>query len=116
MKVSLRIVGGTGEEDARSLHDWLLLDRTVRSAAQMDLTSSSQPVPGQQGTVFDIVSLALGSGFNAAALGLSIASWRATRPQQPTVTVEHEDGTKVTITGASPQEAQRVVEQLLARQ
>ncbi|WP_409062373.1 effector-associated constant component EACC1 [Streptomyces sp. SYP-A7185] len=113
MKVTLQIVGDTGEDEARSLHEWLLMDRKVRGGAQMGLTSSSPPVPGQQGSVFDIVSLALGSGFNAAALGVSIASWRATRPQQPTVTVEREGGTKVTITGTSPQEAQRLVEQLL---
>ncbi|WP_051820037.1 effector-associated constant component EACC1 [Streptomyces sp. NRRL S-920] len=116
MKVTLQVVGGTDEGEARSLHEWLLLDRKVRSTAQLSLTSSAQPVPGQQGMVFDIVSLALGSGFNAAALGVSIASWRATRPQPPAVTIERENGAKVTITGTSPQEAQRLAEQLLGEQ
>lgn len=116
MKVTFRIVGDMGEDDARSLHAWLLADRQVRSTARIGLISGVLPAPGQQGAVLDIVSLALSSGFNAGALGLSIASWRATRPQQPTVTVEREDGTKVTITGTSPQEAQRVVEQLLGEQ
>ncbi|MFH9967854.1 hypothetical protein ACH4PR_41970 [Streptomyces mirabilis] len=117
MQVILRVAGGLAEDEARSLHDWLLLDRNVRRTGRIEMASSSPPAPGQQGaTILDLVSLVLGNGISAASLGVSIATWRTTRPQQPTVTVERTDGSKVTITGASPHEAQRLLEQLLGEQ
>jgi hypothetical protein len=60
--------------------------------------------------------LVISSGISAASLGISVASWRATRPQEPTITVERADGSKVVITGASRDEAQRLLEQLLIDQ
>ncbi|WP_406483579.1 hypothetical protein [Streptomyces sp. NBC_01615] len=112
-----RVAGGSSEDEARSLYDWLLLDRTVRRAGRLEMASSSPPPPGHQGAaILDLVSLVLGNGISAASLGVSIATWRTTRPQQPTVTVERTDGSKVTITGASPHEAQRLLEQLLGEQ
>ncbi|WP_329549989.1 hypothetical protein OG548_45785 [Streptomyces sp. NBC_01356] len=112
-----RVAGGSAEEEARSLHDWLLLDRNVRRSGHIEMASSSPPAPGRQGAaILDLVSLVLGTGINAASLGISIATWRTTRPQQPTVTVERADGSKVTIAGASPHEAQRLLEQLLGEQ
>ncbi|MGI5196425.1 effector-associated constant component EACC1 [Streptomyces sp. CA-288835] len=116
MQVALRIAGDSAEDDVRSLYEWLLLDRTVRREARVEMASSSVPVPGQQGAVLDLVSLVLGSGISAASLGVSIASWRATRPREPSITVERADGRKVTITGTSQQEAQRLIEQLLGEQ
>ncbi|WP_408993385.1 effector-associated constant component EACC1 [Streptomyces europaeiscabiei] len=113
MQVTLQVAGDLAEEETRSLYDWLLLDRVVRREARVEMGSSSAPVPGQQGAVLDLVSLVLSTGISAASLGVSIASWRATRPQEPTVTVERFDGSKVTITGTSREEAQRLVEQLL---
>ncbi|MFE9769433.1 hypothetical protein ACFYPC_33765 [Streptomyces sp. NPDC005808] len=113
----LRVAGGSSEDEARSLHDWLLLDRSVRRAGRIELVSSSPPAPGRQGVaILDLVSLVLANGISAASLGVSIATWRTTRPQQPTVTVERADGSKVTIAGASPHEAQRLLEQLLGEQ
>jgi hypothetical protein len=112
-----RVAGDSAEDEARSLHDWLLLDRSVRRSVRIEMASSSPPAPGQQGAgVLDLVSLVVGSGINAASLGVSIAAWRTTRPQQPTVTVERADGSNVTITGASPHEAQQLLEQLLGEQ
>ncbi|MCX4673571.1 hypothetical protein OG453_44250 [Streptomyces sp. NBC_01381] len=113
LQVTFQIAGDTVEDDARSLHDWLRLDRNMRSAGRIELTSSAQPRPGQQGSVLDLVSLALTGSFSAASLAVSIVSWRTTRPQEPTITVELENGSKVTITGVPPDEAQRLVEQLL---
>ncbi|MGW1811710.1 effector-associated constant component EACC1 [Streptomyces sp. NPDC002078] len=116
MQVTLRIAGDSTEDEIRSLYDWLLLDRVVRREARVEMGSSSAPVPGQQGAVLDLVSLVLSNGISAASLGVSIVSWRATRPQEPTITVERADGSKVTITGTSREEAQRLVEQLLCEQ
>lgn len=116
MQVALQFAGDSAEDHVRSLYEWLLLDRTVRREARVEMASSSVPVPGQQGTVLDLVSLVLGSGISAASLGVSIASWRATRPQEPTITVERGDGSKVTITGTSQEETQRLIAQLLGEQ
>jgi hypothetical protein len=117
MQVMFRFAGDSAEEQARSLHDWLLLDRDIRRAGVLEMTSSSASVAGQQGaTILDLVSLVLGNGISAASLGVSVASWRATRPQQPTITVERADGSKVTISGTSSDEARRLLEQLLSEQ
>lgn len=117
MQVRLRVSGGSAEDEARSLYDWLSLDRNVRGAGRIEMASSAPSTPGQQGAaILDLVSLVLGNGFSAASLGVSIATWRTTRPQHPTVTVERADGSIVTITGASPHEARRVLEQLLGEQ
>ncbi|MFE8948154.1 hypothetical protein [Streptomyces sp. NPDC007856] len=116
MQVILSLAGDSAEEEVRSLYDWLLLDRKVRREARLEMGSSSAPVPGQQGAALDLISLVLGNGISAASLGVSIASWRATRPKEPTITVERVDGSKVTITGASQAEAQHLVEQLLGDQ
>ncbi|WP_138958311.1 hypothetical protein [Streptomyces sp. YIM 121038] len=113
MRVTLQIDGDSTEGDVRSLFEWLLLDRTIRREVRVEMTSSSLPLPGQQGAPLDLVSLVLGSGISAGSLGVSIASWRATRPQKPTITVERADGSKVTITGATRDEAQHLIEQLL---
>ncbi|MCX5063829.1 hypothetical protein OOK12_44040 [Streptomyces sp. NBC_00452] len=116
LQVALRVVDGSVEDEARSLYDWLLLDHGVRRSARIELGASAQPVPGAQGAVVDLVSLILGSGFSAASLGVSVASWRSTRPQQPTVIVERADGSKVTISGASASEVQRLVELLIGEE
>ncbi|MET8117508.1 effector-associated constant component EACC1 [Streptomyces prasinus] len=116
LQVTLQITGESAEDEVRSLHDWLLLDRSFRRDARVELASSSVPVPGQQGAVLDLVSLVISSGISATSLGVSIASWRATRPQEPTITVERADGSKVTISGSSRDEAQRLLEQLLGEQ
>ncbi|MFD0287701.1 effector-associated constant component EACC1 [Streptomyces lutosisoli] len=117
VQVRLRVSGGSAEDEARSLCDWLLLDRNVRRAGRIEMASSAPSTPGQQGAaILDLVSLVLGNGISAASLGVSIATWRTTRPQHPTVTVERADGSKVTITGASPHEARRALEELLGEQ
>ncbi|WP_330285384.1 effector-associated constant component EACC1 [Streptomyces sp. NBC_00576] len=112
--MTLRIHDDSVEEETRSLHDWFEADRALRRSSQIEMLSSENPVAGAQGTVLDLVSLVLGSGFSAASLGISVASWRSTRPQRPTVTLERPDGRTVTISGASASETQRMVEQLLS--
>ncbi|WP_328783493.1 hypothetical protein OIE52_14515 [Streptomyces canus] len=102
------------EEELRSLHAWLLADPAVRRHATSALTSSAPPADEDQGPVLDILSLVLGGTFDAGALAVAVLTWRGTRPRQPAITVERPDGTKITITDTSPQEARRLVEDLLA--
>lgn len=113
LQLTLRIEGASVEEDIRSLHDWFLLDRTVLRGARIETGSSAVPVPGHQGAVFDLLSFAVSSGLSAASLGVSIASWRTTRPQEPTITIERADGGKIVIANTSREEAQRLIEGLL---
>ncbi|WP_425336677.1 effector-associated constant component EACC1 [Streptomyces profundus] len=112
LRITLRTDGDSAEQDARSLYEWLLLDRGVRRDAHLKMTSSAAPIPGQQGALLDVVSLTVGTSISAGSLGVAIASWRSTRPQEPTVTVERPDGHRVTVSGMSRDEAQRMVEQL----
>ncbi|MFD4921814.1 hypothetical protein ACFWNE_10925 [Streptomyces goshikiensis] len=112
----MRIGGNSAEDEARSLCDWLRMDREIRRAARVEVGSSAVPIPGQQGAVLDLVSLVITGGLSAGSLAVSIASWRATRPQEATITVERADGGKVMITGMSRDEAQRLLAQLLGEQ
>ncbi|MYY09621.1 hypothetical protein GT204_12030 [Streptomyces sp. SID4919] len=104
------------EDELRSLHAWLLSDPMSRRHARPVLTSSHEPRPGAQGEVLDVVALLVGGGFSAASLVVSILTWRGTRVQEPTVTVERRDGTNVTISGTSPQEAARIADLLTTGQ
>jgi hypothetical protein len=106
---------GSVENETRSLYNWFQAG-AVRRVARIEMLSSTQPAPGSQGAVLDLVSLVLSSGFSAASLGVSVASWRSTRPQQPIVTIERSDRSKVTISGTSPSETQRLVEQLFGEE
>lgn len=100
------------EAELRSLHSWLHSDRHTRRLAAPQLGAVDPPVPGAQGSVIDVLSLVLGSAFNAASLALSLISWRATRPQQPILTVRRPDGTTVEINTSSPEEARVLLERL----
>lgn len=115
MQVQISVDGASDREnetELRSLHSWLQSDRQTRRLADPRLGTVSPPVPGAQGSVIDVLSLALGSAFNAASLALSLISWRATRPRQPTLTVRRPDGTAVEINAVSLEEARVLLERL----
>ncbi|QSS92582.1 MULTISPECIES: effector-associated constant component EACC1 [Streptomyces] len=92
------------EEDLRSLYNWLMSDPAARRHAWPSLESSQEPPPGAQGDVIDIISLVLGSGFSAASLLVSLASWRASRSQAPRITIELPDGRSIVISQNSTDE------------
>ncbi|MFJ2831462.1 hypothetical protein ACIPC1_28520 [Streptomyces sp. NPDC087263] len=102
------------EEELRSLHQWLLADPIARRCARPSLGASRSSPPGAQGDLIDLVSLIVGSGFSTASLAMSLAAWRATRPQNPTITLDHEGGVSITISGSSTEEARRLIEVLSA--
>ncbi len=114
MDVTVRCVSEAAEEELCSLSAWLVADRATRRVVRSELGSALSPAPGSQGNGIDILSLVLSSGFSAGSLAVAVATWRATRPQPPTLVIERPDGTKVEITGHSPEEAERLMRRLLA--
>ncbi|MGW5869006.1 effector-associated constant component EACC1 [Streptomyces sp. NPDC055239] len=113
MRLVISVHEGSVEDELRSLYDWLMTDRTVRRGALAELASSNPPIAAsnRRPSIFCRSYSAVAS----ARLLLASASpnWRATRPQHPTVTVERPDGTKVSISGATPEAAQHLMHQLL---
>lgn len=100
------------EAELRSLHMWLMADPAARRHAKPTLGASQALAPGAQGGALDLVSLMVSSGFSAASLAMSVVSWRATRPQRPSVTVNRPDGLTITISDSSAEEARRLIESL----
>ncbi|MEW1926777.1 hypothetical protein [Streptomyces sp. NPDC088360] len=115
MRVDVGIAGLEGaaaEAELRSLRDWLRADRHTRLAAEPELRSAQAPPAGAQGSVVDVVSLIVGSAFNAASLAVSLVSWRATRRGRSALTVRRADGVVVEITSDSAEQAVQLLEQL----
>ncbi|OPG04755.1 hypothetical protein B1R27_24075 [Streptomyces sp. GKU 895] len=93
------------EQYLRSLYEWLLADAACRRHARPELGSCTVEVPGAQGELIDVLSLVLGTGFNAASLGVAIAAWRRSRPQVPALVIARADGTRITMTEAAHEDA-----------
>ena len=117
--MTLGIEEDPGQEELRSLHEWLLTDTGARRFGHVEW-AASEPAPGpapdepHHGGVMsgalDVITLVLGSGFSAAALAVQIAQWRGTRAGGgPAVTVEHPDGRKVTVTASTAEETERLL-------
>lgn len=116
MQLTLGVSGTAVEEETRSLSEWLRADRAILRSARVELSAAHPSERGAQGSAVDIVSLILGSGFSAASLSVAVVQWRLTRPNRPSVTVERPDGVKVTISDASAEEAQQLLQHLLDQQ
>ncbi|MFI0773464.1 hypothetical protein [Streptomyces sp. NPDC021212] len=54
MRIDVAVSGG--EEELRSLHDWLRRDPSVRRGAQVELARAA-PSPGQMGVLTDVLQL-----------------------------------------------------------
>lgn len=115
----MKVTIGVDQEDAagaerqlRSLYEWLLADAACRRHARPELGSGVVAVPGAQGELIDVLSLVLGTGFNAASLAVAIAAWRRSRPQAPSLVVERADGVRIIVTGAAHEDAVHLLAEL----
>ncbi|MEV5672829.1 hypothetical protein AB0L28_29155 [Streptomyces sp. NPDC052503] len=115
MKVTIGVGQGdaaSAEQQLRSLYDWLVADAACRQHARPALGSGAVAVPGAQGELIDVLSLVLGTGFNAASLAVAIAAWRRSRPETPTLIVERADGTRRILTRAPDGDTLRLLAEL----
>ncbi|MGW7410377.1 effector-associated constant component EACC1 [Streptomyces sp. NPDC054833] len=102
------VIDGQGvAEELRRLTQWLRGDEFVGETARVSLPVAP-PGAGQMGSAFDVIRLAVDSGFQVANLALAIAAWRRSRPSPPVVAIEH-DGTRVEITSSDPEVIAHVV-------
>ncbi|MER6188114.1 hypothetical protein [Streptomyces sp. NPDC001652] len=93
-----------------ALADWLREDPQVVKASRVE-TESAPLKPGELGVLLDVIQLVTSTGFSLASLVVAIRQWRSVRPG-PAVTIERDGGRPVTVTGASAEELQRIVEAL----
>lgn len=96
MRVTLSVgesPAGGADGELLALYRWLRAEPLARRFAQVELGRSTPVPPDDMGGMFDLISLVLGSTFNAALLAVSIAQWRATRPNGGSlVRCSHDDG------------------------
>ncbi|MFE2719378.1 hypothetical protein ACFXKI_47740 [Streptomyces mirabilis] len=102
------------ERSLRSLDRWLARDPEVQTGTlSRELTSLKPPEATYQSPWFDVLSLVLSTGFNAASLWLGINNWRLSRPGSVTVTVVRAGRDAVRIDGVDPATEQRLLAALL---
>ncbi|OON82125.1 effector-associated constant component EACC1 [Streptomyces tsukubensis] len=99
------------EEELRSLLRWLRADESLHGTMTVVAAPSAPPVPDAMGAGgFDILQLAVTSGFSAAALAVSILQWKSSTRGSTRVRVRRGD-IEVELTGelASDEEVRRVI-------
>lgn len=98
------------EHDAselRSLHAWLRGEADIRRSASLEL-KETPPRPGQMGNVVDVIQLVTDNSWSAASFVMALVAWKRTRPQNPSITINHGD-IAVTLTNCSDEEVERVI-------
>ncbi|MEU0838767.1 hypothetical protein ABZ370_04740 [Streptomyces sp. NPDC005962] len=108
MRIDVTVSGG--EEELRSLHDWLGRDPAIRRAARVELAQSA-PSPGQMGVLTDVLQLITDNTWSAASFVLALSTWRQTRPRAHRITVRRGDLT-VSLDGGGSEELRRLVDAL----
>ncbi|MFH9606673.1 hypothetical protein [Streptomyces sp. NPDC017448] len=113
MEIVVQCSGSGAEDELRSLGRWLEADSAVRRHAQVVPGSARPATPGLQGDLLDLITLLVSSGFSAASLAVSIASWRASRPSPPESVIVRAVGEQIEIPGdASGEEAEAMIRRL----
>ena len=107
MRIQIRVAGQDADQELRSLYAWLLKDSDLRRHAQASLVVT-EPHPSEMGAALELIQLVVDGGFQALNLALAYASWRATRPSHPHVTIER-DGVKITLDDAEPDAVEAIV-------
>lgn len=107
MTIQIRMTGPDADRELGSLYAWLQEEPDIRRYSRMSLVSA-EPSSSEMGAEFEVIKLVIDSGFQVLSLALAYASWRATRPHCPQVTIEH-DGAKITLDDADPDTVQAIV-------
>ncbi|MFF7656410.1 hypothetical protein ACFZCY_42435 [Streptomyces sp. NPDC007983] len=108
MRIDVAVSGG--EEELRSLQDWLRRDPAVRRGAHVELVQAA-PAPGQMGVLTDVLQLVTDNAWSAASFALALSTWRQTRPQARRITVRRGD-LAVSLDGGGDEDLRRLIEAL----
>jgi len=108
--VRIDVAVSGGEEELRSLHDWLGRDPAMRRGARVELVQAP-PSPGQMGLLTDVLQLVTDNAWSAASFALALSTWRQTRPHARRITVRRGDLT-VSLDGGGDEELRRLIDAL----
>jgi hypothetical protein len=108
--VRIDVAVSGGEEELRSLHDWLRRDPAVRRGARVELPPAAPP-PGHMGVLTDVLQLITDNAWSAASFALALSTWRQTRPHARRITVRRGDLT-VSLDGGGEEELRRLIDAL----
>ncbi|QHC22156.1 effector-associated constant component EACC1 [Streptomyces sp. GS7] len=79
--------GGDAEEELRSLMRWLHDDEELSRRVRGRLGAARGPRPGEMGTGFDLLQLAIGTAVSGGSLAVSVLQWRDSRRRAPELTL-----------------------------
>jgi hypothetical protein len=111
MQLRLSVDGDRPNEEISTLYRMLLADERIRRHASVTVEAGGQR-PGELGTALQVIQLVTNGGFQIAGLALSYAAWRATRIRPAKVTIERDDGLRITVSDASPDTIQKIIDTL----
>lgn len=100
------------EADAESLFRWLRDEPGARSDGRLARAESDDSE--EMGTLIDVLTLVIGTGFSAAQLVLAVKQWRESRPRPPelVVTHVHPDGGRTRIEASTPEALETALREL----
>jgi hypothetical protein len=91
----LRITVADDPDALQSLLDWLRLEDELRG--RLRLEPSSDDIGGEMGGLFDVLTIAMGSGGAGAVLARSLSTWLTHRHADVKVTVKGPGGRTVEV-------------------
>jgi hypothetical protein len=109
--IQIRVTGPDSDRELNSLYEWLREEPDIRRHARASLVAA-EPGPADMGAAFEIIQLVVDSGFQALSLALAYATWRATRPGRPQVSIER-GGVRITLDDAKPDTVESIVRALM---
>jgi hypothetical protein len=101
--------------DSESLFRWLSDEPGARSDGRLSRAAGTDPE--DMGTLVDVLTLIVGSGFSAAQLVLAIRQWRQSRPRPPELVITHvdPDGGTTKIEASTPEALETALRELEQR-
>ena len=103
------------EDDGESLFRWLAREPGARSEGHLSRAPSADTT--EMGTLIDVLTLVIGTGFSAAQLALAITQWRESRPRPPELVITHvgPDGGTTKIEASTPEALETALRELEQR-